>query len=119
MPKSTPTKSFSNIECLADRYAVGQECRLRMLHYPNVTITCELCSAVTFSDEYLLGIYRGHTQRHGSRADVIEHTLPWKCATCGAETKYAYFYCDDHEGKWNIFFGLTEDGKIIEQADDT
>lgn len=119
MPKNTPTKNTSRIDCLGDKFAEGEDILVRMLLYPDVTVTCEVCGATTKSEEYISGVYRGHAQRHGSRADIIEHSFPWKCATCGTETKYAYFYCDTHETEWNTFFGLTEDGRISLPADDT
>jgi hypothetical protein len=112
-----PDTTLNRIECLADKFAEGEEILLRMLYYPDVTVSCEVCGATTKSEEFISGVYRGHVVRHGSRADVIEHEFPWACGTCGTETKYAYFYCDSDEEAWNTFFGINKADKINGDAD--
>ncbi|MCK5308351.1 MAG: hypothetical protein KAJ73_07055 [Zetaproteobacteria bacterium] len=107
------------IDCIGERFDQDAHCVLRMLHYPDVDVTCEVCGATTKSDEFISGIYRGHVVRHGSQADIIEHDFPWSCSSCGTQSKYAYFYCDSNEEAWNTFFGINKADKINNDADDT
>ena len=116
MPNDIPTKNISVVKCLAEKFDVDQFIMVRMMNYPDVDVTCEDCGGTHKSDEYVVGFYRGHAIRHGSRCDVIEYQFPVSCPYCGKESKFAYFFCDDSEKEWNAFFGLTEDGKIIKDA---
>ncbi len=118
MPKSPPTKNISGVRCLGANYEAGDHVKIRMLNWPDVGVSCEGCNATNKSDEFLFGIYRGHTIRHGSRVDVIEGHTPWRCQTCDAESKFSFFLCAEEADRWNLFFGLTEDGKIKEQVGD-
>ncbi len=110
----TPSKT---IECVGQKFDYNEHCIVRMLHFPEVEVTCEVCGATTKGEEYISGIYKGHIIKHGAQADVIEREFPWSCSTCGTEAIYAYFDCGLGEKAWDEFFGINKADKINDVGD--